>query len=353
MGEPEVIRHVKAEFRDPGYSWKEYTIDVFSNGNITYHLGRQVQYTFDSFMGPEAIKKCRKSSMFGSLKKTFDRVNRYDFIKDGKVVLSLNFGYTGDPMEKNLKQFLSTHFTEISACLSGGRKKRRSRKRKNRRRKTRKNKRRRRKRGGVKESNAPSFHETWSKDFPEQSQKDLQQQQLTHGKTNLVRSMLGLNTKKKKAALVHPIGGRKRKSIRNKKGRGVFSSLRRKKETPKSVDVQMTTVDPRELPRTLKETYNSRDRYASDPNLQMKYPDGLSNSAMSINKLEQQIRETHGDDKLKQIKQEYKESVCSNDHGTYTNYGVIDCTKKGGKRRKSRKAKKSRKRGKSHRRRRR
>ena len=37
MGEPEVevLRHIKAEFRDPGYSWKEYTIDVFSNGNIT------------------------------------------------------------------------------------------------------------------------------------------------------------------------------------------------------------------------------------------------------------------------------------------------------------------------------
>ena len=82
--------------------------------------------------------------------------------------------------------------------------------------------------------------------------------------------------------------------------------------------------------KTLKETYNSRDRYASDPNLQTKYPDGLSNSAMKINKLEQQVRETHGDDKLKQIKQEYKESVCSNDHGTYTNYGVIDCNQKGG-----------------------
>ena len=51
MGEPEVevLRHIKAEFRDPGYSWKEYTIDVFSNGNITYHLGRQVEHTFDSF----------------------------------------------------------------------------------------------------------------------------------------------------------------------------------------------------------------------------------------------------------------------------------------------------------------
>ena len=229
MGEPEVevLRHIKAEFRDPGYSWKEYTIDVFSNGNITYHLGRQVQYTFDSFMGPEAIKKCRKPSMFGSLKKTFDRVNRYDFIKDGKVVLSLNFGYTGDPMEKNLKQFLSTHFTEISACLSGGRKKRRTHKRKNRRRKTRKNKRRRRKRGGVKESNAPSFHETWSKDFPEQSQKDLQQGQLIHGTGNLIRSSLGLPIKKKKAALVHPIGGSKRKTRKNKRRRKAKKSRKR------------------------------------------------------------------------------------------------------------------------------
>ena len=138
MGEPEVevLRHIKAEFRDPGYSWKEYTIDVFSNGNITYHLGRQVEHTFDSFMGPEAIKKCRKPSMFGSLKKTFDRVNRYDFIKDNKVVLSMNFGYTGDPMEKHLKDFLKKFkFTEVTACLSGGRK-RKTNKRKYRRRKT-------------------------------------------------------------------------------------------------------------------------------------------------------------------------------------------------------------------------
>jgi len=230
MVEPEVIRHVKAEFRVPGSgssNWREYTIDVFSNGNITYHLGRQVQYTFDSFMGPEAIKKCRKPSMFGSLKKTFDRVNRYDFIKDGKVVLSMNFGYTGDPMEKNLKQFLSTHFTEVSTCLSGGRK-RKTNKRKYRRRKTRKNK-RRRKRGGVKESNAPDFHDTWSKDFPVQSQKDLQQQQLTHGTGNLIRSSLGLPLKKKKAAPVHPIGGRKRRKTKAKKHKKNRKSRKRGK----------------------------------------------------------------------------------------------------------------------------
>lgn len=273
MGEPEVIRHVKAEFRVPGSgssNWREYTIDVFSNGNITYHLGRQVQYTFDSFMGPEAIKKCRKPSMFGSLKKTFDRVNRYDFIKDGKVVLSMNFGYTGDPMEKHLKDFLSKYFTEVSACLSGGRK-RKTRKRggaggirfrrcksyldcdlmagevceadnnniktckiqsmggSRHRKKTRKNK-RRRKRGGVKESNAPDFHDTWSKDFPVQSQKDLQQQQLTHGTGNLIRSSLGLPLKKKKAAPVHPIGGRKRrKTLKKKKNRKSKKSKRSRK----------------------------------------------------------------------------------------------------------------------------
>ena len=139
---------------------------------------------------------------------------------------------------------------------------------------------------------------------------------------------------------------RRRRSRRNKRGRGPFSFLKKKPKSEQT-NVEMSSVDPRELPRTLKEAYNSRDRYASDTNLQMKYPDGLSNSAMNINKLEQQVREKHGDDKLKQIKQEYKESVCSNEHGTYTNYGVVDCgSQSGGKRRrkrKTRKAKKSRK----------
>ena len=86
------------------------------------------------------------------------------------------------------------------------------------RKKTRKNK-RRRKRGGVKESNAPDFHDTWSKDFPVQSKKDLQQQQLTHGKTNLVRGLFGFEPKKKKAALVHPIGGRKRRTRKRNRNR--------------------------------------------------------------------------------------------------------------------------------------
>lgn len=129
---------------------------------------------------------------------------------------------------------------------------------------------------------------------------------------------------------------RRRRSRRNKRGRGPFSFLK-KKPKPEQTDVEMPSVDPRELPRTLKETYNSRDRYASDPDLQKKYPDGLSNSAMHINKLEQQVREKHGDDKLKQIKQEYNDSVCSNEHGTYTNYGVVDCPQSAGKKRKSRK----------------
>lgn len=135
---------------------------------------------------------------------------------------------------------------------------------------------------------------------------------------------------------------RRRRTRRNKRGRGPFSFLKKKPKSEQP-NVEMSSVDPRELPRTLKESYNSRDRYASDTNLQMKYPDGLSNSAIDINKLEQQVREKHGDDKLKQIKQEYKDSVCSNENGTYTNYGLVDCTKKGGKRRKSRKHKRSKK----------
>ena len=96
------------------------------------------------------------------------------------------------------------------------------------RRKTRKNK-RRRKRGGVKESNAPDFHDTWSKDFPVQSQKDLQQQQLTHGTGNLIRSSLGLPLKKKKAAPVHPIGGRKRRKTKAKKHKKTRKSRKRGK----------------------------------------------------------------------------------------------------------------------------
>ena len=124
-----------------------------------------------------------------------------------------------------------SNFTEVSACLAGGRKRKsrkakKTRKRKNTRRKTRKNK-RKRKRGGVKESDAPGFD--FTKDFPEQSQKDLQQQQLTHGTGNLVRGLFGFEPKKKKAALVHPIGGSKRRKTKAKKHKKTRKSRKRSK----------------------------------------------------------------------------------------------------------------------------
>ena len=113
------------------------------------------------------------------------------------------------------------------------------------------------------------------------------------------------------------------------------------------MDIQMPNIDKGKLSRELKEAYNSRDRYSSDPEYAMKYPTGLTKSAMKIAKLEGEIRERHGDSKLKQIQDAYKKSVCDDEAGTYTNYGVIDCGKKGGrrKRRKSRKGKRRTKKG--------
>jgi len=144
------------ETRLPGGTWqKSTTITMYDNGKITGFTkqGSSIgDINFDSYMGPEAIKKCRKPSMFGSLKRTFDRVNRYDFIKDGKVVLSINF-YFPTGKEDSFNQKLSK-FTKVSACLSGGRKRKsrkakKTRKRKNTRRKTRKRKAKKtKKRGG-------------------------------------------------------------------------------------------------------------------------------------------------------------------------------------------------------------
>ena len=133
---------------------------------------------------------------------------------------------------------------------------------------------------------------------------------------------------------------RKNKSRKSRKRR---KSRRRRRRG--GMDIQMPVVDKGKLSRKLKEAYNSRDKYSSDPEYAMKYPTGLSNSAMEIAKLENQIREMHGDEKLKEIQHSYKKSVCDDEAGTYTNYGVIDCGKKGGKRRrrKSRKKSKSRK----------
>ncbi len=133
---------------------------------------------------------------------------------------------------------------------------------------------------------------------------------------------------------------RKNKSRKSRKRR---KSKRRRRRG--GMGIQMPVVDKGKLPRELKEAYNSRDKYSSDPEYAMKYPTGLTNSIMKIQKLENQIREMHGDEKLKEIQHAYKKSVCDDEPGTYTNYGVIDCGKKGGKRRrrKSRRKSKSRK----------
>ena len=194
------ILQIEVETRLSGASgWTKSDIKIDANNKTITGFTQQGAsigpIEFDSYMGPDAIKNCRKPSKFGMFKKSFDRKNRYDFIKDGKVVLSINF-YFATGKEESFRRMLS-NFTEVSACLAGGRKRKsrkakKTRKRKNSRRKTRKNK-RKRKRGGVKESNAPDFD--FRKDFPEQSQKALQQQQLTHGKRNLIRSMFGLKPK--------------------------------------------------------------------------------------------------------------------------------------------------------------
>ena len=73
---------------------------------------------------------------------------------------------------------------------------------------------------------------------------------------------------------------RKRRTRRDKRGRGPFSFLKKKPKSepePESeqTDVEIPSVDPRKLFRELKEAYSSRDRYASDINLQKKYPDGI------------------------------------------------------------------------------
>ena len=225
---------IEVETRLSGASgWTKSDIKIDANNKTITGFTQQGAsigpIEFDSYMGPDAIKNCRKPSKFGMFKKSFDRKNRYDFIKEGKVVLSINF-YFATGKEESFRRMLS-NFTEVSACLAGGRKRKsrkakKTRKRKNTRRKTRKNK-RKRKRGGVKESDAPGFD--FTKDFPEQSQKDLQQQQLTHGKTNLVRGLFGFEVKKKKAALVHPIGGSKRRKTKAKKHKKTRKSRKRGK----------------------------------------------------------------------------------------------------------------------------
>ena len=113
-----------------------------------------------------------------------------------------------------------------------------------------------------------------------------------------------------------------------------------------SDEVKLVAVSKTRSIDEIKEAYNSRDRYASDPEYAKKYPTGLTKSAMEIGRLEAKILgEKDGNEKLKQIKESYQKSVCDNAPGTYTNYGVIDCKKKGGKRRrrKSRRKSKSRK----------
>lgn len=222
------ILQIEVETRLSGASgWTKSDIKIDANNKTITGFTQQGAsigpIEFDSYMGPDAIKNCRKPSKFGMLKKSFDRKNRYDFIKEGKVVLSINL-YFATGKEESFRRMLS-NFTEVSACLAGGRKRKsrkakKTRKRKNTRRKTRKNK-RKRKRGGVKESNAT--------DFPEQSHKKLQEQQLTHGKENLARSMFGLKSKKKKAALVHPIGGSKRRKTKAKKHNKTRKSRKRGK----------------------------------------------------------------------------------------------------------------------------
>ena len=228
------ILQIEVETRLSGASgWTKSDIKIDANNKTITGFTQQGSsigpVEFDSFMGPDVIKKCRKPSKLGMFKKSFDRKNRYDFIKDGKVVLSINF-YFATGKEESFRRMLS-NFTEVSACLAGGRKRKsrkakKTRKRKNHRRKTRKNK-RKRKRGGVKESKAPDWD--FSDDFPVQSKKDLQEQQLIHGKENLVRSMFGFEPKKKKAALVHPIGGRKRRKTKAKKHNKTRKSRKRGK----------------------------------------------------------------------------------------------------------------------------
>ena len=382
------ILQIEVETRLSGASgWTKSDIKIDANNKTITGFTQQGSsigpVEFDSFMGPDVIKKCRKPSKLGMFKKSFDRKNRYDFIKDGKVVLSINF-YFATGKEESFRRMLSNFAERKYACLSGGRKLRtktkrrknitkkktgggtcrrhrdncyncttfrdplrpnkrclyksdtgdcrqkniavgrrhgrndwtegpchrplptvppnevipvspdtprlqrefsdggtpqaipvlpgdqtsgyyrldyddvreteddnrrqsicegvgcvisggrkrksrkakKTRKRKNHRRKTRKNK-RKRKRGGVKESKAPDWD--FSDDFPVQSKKDLQEQQLIHGKENLVRSMFGFEPKKKKAALVHPIGGRKRRKTKAKKHKKNRKSRKRGK----------------------------------------------------------------------------------------------------------------------------
>ena len=155
------ILQIEVETRLSGASgWTKSDIKIDANNKTITGFTQQGAsigpIEFDSYMGPDAIKNCRKPSKFGMFKKSFDRKNRYDFIKEGKVVLSINF-YFATGKEESFRRMIS-NFTEVSACLAGGRKRKsrkakKTRKRKNRRRKTRKNK-RKRKRGGVKESNA-------------------------------------------------------------------------------------------------------------------------------------------------------------------------------------------------------
>ena len=161
---------LEVETRFAGASaWQKSTIRMYDNGVITGHdaQGSSIgTINFDSYMGPDVIKKCRKPSKLGMLKTSFDRKNRYDFVKDGKVVLSINFNFpTGN--EGSFRRMLSNFPERKHACLSGGRKRKsrkakKTRKRKNRRRKTRKNK-RKRKRGGFKFPNIMKKNKTEKK----------------------------------------------------------------------------------------------------------------------------------------------------------------------------------------------
>ena len=142
-------------------------------------------------------------------------------------------------------------------------------------------------------------------------------------------------------------GGKKRRRKSKKKRKRRRKNKSRKSRKRRKSRRRRKRRGGLDIARELKEAYNSRDRYSSDPEYAMKYPAGLTNSAMKIARLEGEIRETHGENKLKQIKESYKKSVCDSEAGTYTNYGVINCAKKGGrrKRRKSRRGKRRTKRG--------
>ena len=91
------------------------------------HTGNLDFGDFDSFMASDKIAECRKPSMFGSVKTSFDRTRRYDLVKTEKngdmvVVLSINFK-TGSEV-KEFDYFCSNKgISRITECLtrtSGG-----------------------------------------------------------------------------------------------------------------------------------------------------------------------------------------------------------------------------------------